>query len=64
MDKRGGIINSFRRKFFCLTVQKNFIWEPFSVSLISGMENFILQKVMSRFAVGIFLFHSGEIFRR
>ena len=38
MDKRGGSINSFRRKFFCLTVPKNFVWETFNVSLISGIE--------------------------
>ena len=40
MDKSGGSINSFRRKFFCLTVPKNFVWESFSVSLISGVEKF------------------------
>ena len=65
MNKRGGSINSFRRKFFCLTVPKNFVWEPFSVSLISGTEKFfMLQKVMSRFSVEFFLFHSAENFRR
>ena len=26
MGKRGGGINSFRRKFFCLTVPKRFVW--------------------------------------
>ena len=35
-----GGITSFRRNFFCLTVPKNFVKEPFSVSLISGIEKF------------------------
>ena len=39
MDKRGGgSIKIFSQNFFCLTVPKNFIGEPFSVSLISGTE--------------------------
>ena len=46
MDKRGGggkevgSIKIFRQIFFCLTVPKNFVGEPFSVSLISGNEKF------------------------
>ena len=39
-DKRGGEYHNFPSKFFCLTVPKNFVGEPFSVSLISGIENF------------------------
>ena len=35
--KRGSITAS---KNFCLTVPKNFVGEPFSVSLLSGIENF------------------------
>ena len=31
---------AFPSKIFCLTVPKNFIVEPFSVSLISGTEKF------------------------
>ena len=31
-------ITSFRRNFFCLTVPKNFVKEPFSVPLISGIK--------------------------
>ena len=37
MDKRGHI-KIFRRKFFCLTVPKNFVGESFSASLISSIE--------------------------
>ena len=37
MDKRGGEYQNFPSKIFCLTVPKNFVGEPFSVSLISGI---------------------------
>ena len=36
----GGSINLFRRKCFCFTVPKNFVGEPFSVSLVSVIEKF------------------------
>ena len=39
-DKRGGEYHNFPSKIFCLTVPKDFVEEPFSVSLISGIENF------------------------
>ena len=35
-----GKYQDFPSKIFCLTVPKNFVEEPFSVSLISGVENF------------------------
>ena len=39
MDNRGGgEYQDFPSKFFCLTVPKNFVGEPFRVSLISGTE--------------------------
>ena len=39
-EKGGGVgIKIFRRKL-CLTVPKIFVGEPFSVSLISGIEKF------------------------
>ena len=38
MDEGGGGIKIFRRKFFCLTVPKNFVGELFSISLTSGIE--------------------------
>ena len=37
---RGGEYQDFPSKIFCLTVPKNFLGEPFSVSLISGIEKF------------------------
>ena len=38
-DKRGGRqYQDYLSKFFCLTVPKNIVREPYSVSLISGME--------------------------
>ena len=63
-DKRGGGYHDFLSKLFCLTVPKNFVGEPFSVSSISGSKNFMLQRVMSRFSVENFLSHSTETFRR
>ena len=41
----------FPSKFFCLTVPEEFLREHFRVSLISGMGNFLLQRVMSRFSI-------------
>ena len=38
MDKRQGEVQRFRLIFFCLTGSKNAIGEPFSLSLISGIE--------------------------
>ena len=38
-DKRGGY-QDFPSKTFCLTVPKIFVGEPFSVSLISGIQKF------------------------
>ena len=41
MDKRGRReYHDFSSNFFCLTVPKIFVGEPFSVSLISGIEKF------------------------
>ena len=38
MDKRDGQVSRFPSKIFCLTVPKNAVGEPFSLSLISGIE--------------------------
>ena len=41
MDKKGGGgIKIFGQNLY-LSVPKSFVWEPFSVSLGSGIENFI-----------------------
>ena len=38
MDKREGEVSRFSFDFFCLTLPKKIVGEPFSVSLISGIE--------------------------
>ena len=38
MDKRVGGVSRFSVELFCLTVPKNAVGEPFSLSLISGIE--------------------------
>ncbi len=40
MDKRGGEYHDIPWKSFCFTVPKNFVREPFSVSLIPVIEKF------------------------
>ena len=49
---REGEYQEFPSKTFCLTVPNNFRnGDPFSVSLISGIEMFMLQRVMSRISI-------------
>ena len=38
MDKREGEVSRFPSKIFCLTVPKNSVGEPFSLSSISGIK--------------------------
>ena len=38
MNKRGGGVSRFSVEFFCLAVPKNAVGEPFSLSLLSGIE--------------------------
>ena len=38
MDKREGEVSRFPAKVFCLTVPKKAVGEPFSLSVISGIE--------------------------
>ena len=56
-DKRGGGwlgITIFRQEFF-VSVPKNYVSEPFNLSLFSGIEIFyMLERVMSRFSVEFF----------
>ena len=49
-----GGIQDFPSNFFCLTVPKIFIGQPFSVSSISGIEKFYASECMSRFPSNIF----------
>ena len=65
MDKRGGgEYHDFLSKLFCLTVPKNFAGEPFSVSLISGIEKFYASESDVTILCRNFLSHSAEKFRR
>ncbi len=41
MDKKAGEYQDFPSKVFCLTIPKKFVGEPFSVSINSGIENFL-----------------------
>ena len=52
--------NDSPSKLFFLTIPKYFIAEPFSVSLISGIDNFSLERDRSQFSVGIDLSHCTD----
>ena len=58
----GGSITIFFQNCFCLTSPKNFVKEPFRVSLISGIEKICGKhgEGVSRFSVESFLSHSAE----
>ena len=62
--KEGGELSRFSSKISCLTVQKNFVGEPFSVSLISGIEKFYASEGYVTIFCRNFLSHSAENFRR
>ena len=67
MEKRGkggGECHHFRSIFFCLTVPKNFVGQPFRVSLFSGIENFHASEGFVTNICRFFLSHSAEKFRR
>ena len=55
-----GLCHDFPSKSFSLKVPKNAVWEAFSLSLISGIEKIMLQRVMSRISVEMFLSQSAE----
>ena len=44
MDKKEGEVSGFRLQFFCLTVPKTAVQEPFILSLISGLEKIYASK--------------------
>ena len=62
MDKKGGGVEyqKFPSKTFCLTVAKNFVGEPFSVSLILGIEKFYASEDYVTIFCRNFLSHSTE----
>ena len=64
MDKKGEYQN-FPSKIFCLTVPENFVGEPFSVSLISGIEKvYVSEGYVTIFRRNFILSHSTETFRK
>ena len=64
MDKKGGEYQKFLSKIFCLTVPKNFVGEPFSVSIISGIEKFYASEGYVTVFCRNFLSHSAKKVRR
>ena len=54
----------FTSKIFCLTVPKNFVQEPFSVSLFSGIEKFYALEGYVTIFHRMFLYDSPEVLRR
>ena len=69
MDKREGEVSRVPSEIFCLGVPKNAVGEPFSLSLLSGIENvwmrgWVRGGGVSRFSSEKFLSHSAERFRR
>ena len=63
-DKRGGGYHDFLSKLFCLTVPKNFVGQPFRVSLISDIEKFYASEGYVTIFCRNFLSHNAETFRR
>ena len=60
-------MSRFSVEFFCLTVPKNAVGEPLSLSLISGIEKVWIRgwgRGVSRFSVEVFVSHSAEKLRR
>ena len=64
MDEREGEVSRFPSKNFCLTVPKNFVGEPLSVSLISGIEKFYASEGYVTIFCRNFLSHSTGKIRR
>ena len=67
MDKREGEVSRFASNIVCLTVPKNAVGQPFSHSLISGIEKVWIRggremTGVSHFSVENFLFHNAENF--
>ena len=59
------VTSLFSVEIFCLAVPKNFVEEPFSVSLISGIGKILCFRGLCHdFPSKIFLSHSAETFRR
>ena len=59
-----GECQDFPSKFSCLTVPKNFVGQPFRVSLFSGIEKFYASEGYVTIFCRTFLSHSAEKCRR
>ena len=57
-------MSRFYVEFFVSQYQKNFVGEPFSVSLFSGIEKFFASEGYVTIFCRFFLSHSTEKFRR
>ena len=55
--------HDFLWKICCLTVPKNFVGEPISVSLNSSIKKFLFERVMSRFSKGSLSSQSSDRLR-
>ena len=64
MDKREREVSRFPSKKFCLLVSRKFVGEPFSVSIISGIEKFYSSEGHVTIFCRNFLSHSAEKLRR
>ena len=62
MDQKGGEYQNFPSKIFCLKVPKKIVGEPFSVSLISGIEFFYASEGYITISLRIFWSRSTETF--
>ena len=56
-------IKIFLRKFFVPQCRKNFVGQPFKMSLFSGIEKFYASGGYANFFRRFFLSHSAEKFR-
>ena len=65
LDKKGGGIKIFRRKFSVSQCRKNFVGQSFTVAISSGIEKIWMRGGgVSRISVEKFLSHSAEKIRR
>ena len=66
MHRSGVEYQDLPSKTFCLTVPRNFVGKPFSVSLLSCAEEVWIREgeAVSRFSVENFLSHSAEKFSK
>ena len=61
MHRKGGGHHGFV-EFFCLTVPKKFVREPFAVSENLGYRKIFCMRRIARLSVDYFMFHRTEIF--